>query len=117
MNSVSSCLLKCTNDWYLNLDKGNFTSVTLIDLKKAFDTMNHEFLLRKLYLYGIKDKEFYWFPSYLSHRKQCRKVVGQISTYQDIKCGVPQGSCLGPLLFLVYINNLQCLPKVLEHFL
>ena len=58
MHSVLSCLLKCTNDWYLNLDKGNFTSVTFIDLKKAFDTVNHEILLKKTYLNGIKDKEF-----------------------------------------------------------
>ena len=69
MHSVLSCLLKCTNDWYLNLDTGNFTSVTVIDLKKAFDTVNHEILLEKIYLYGIKDKEFYWFRSYLSHTK------------------------------------------------
>ena len=100
MHSVLSCLLKCTNDWYLSLDKGNFTSVTFIDLKKAFDTVNHEILLKKIYLYGIKDKEFYWFRSYLSHRKQGCKVGGYISTYEDITCGVSQGSCLGPLLFL-----------------
>ena len=47
------------------------------------------------------------FASYLSHRKQCCKVGGQTSTYEDITCGVPQGSCLGPLLFLVYINDLH----------
>ena len=48
LHSVLSCLLKCTNDWYLNIDKGKFTSVTFIDLKKAFDTVNHEILLKKL---------------------------------------------------------------------
>ena len=56
MHSVLSCLLQCTNDWYLDIDKGNFTSVTFIDLKKAFDTVNREILLKKIYLYGIKDK-------------------------------------------------------------
>ena len=106
MHSVLSCLLKCMNGWYLNLDKGNFSSVTFIDLQKAFDTVNHDFLLKKIYLYGIKDKEFCWFRSYLSHRNQCCKVGGQSSTYKNIACGVPQGSCLGPLFFLVYINDL-----------
>ena len=94
-------------NWHLNLDKGNFTSVTFIDLKKVFDTVNHEILLKKIYLNGIKEKEFCWFLSYLSHRKQCCKVGGQISTYKDITCGVPQGSCLRPLLFLAYINDLH----------
>ena len=101
------CLLKCTNDWYLDIDKGNFTSVTFIDLIKAFDTVNHEILLKKIYLCGIKDKELCWFRSYLSHRKQCCKTGGRISTFEDITCGVPQGSCLGPLFFLVYISDLH----------
>ena len=79
LHSVLTCLLKCTNDWYLNVDKGKFTSVTFIDLKKAFDTVNHEILLKKLYLYGIREKEFRWFRSYLSNRKQCCKVNGQMS--------------------------------------
>ena len=76
MHSVLCCQLKCTNDWSLKLDKGNFTSVTFIDLKKAFDTVNHVILLKTIYLYGIKDKDFCWFRSYLAHRKQCCKVGG-----------------------------------------
>ena len=56
MHSVLSCLLKCMNDWYLDINKGNFTSVIFIDLKEAFDTVNHEILLKKIYLY-VKDKE------------------------------------------------------------
>ena len=61
MHSVLSSLLKCMNDWYPNLGKGNFTSVKFIDLMKAFDKVNHEILLKKIYLYGIKDKELCWF--------------------------------------------------------
>ena len=94
------------NDWYLNIDKGNFTSVTFVDIKEAFDTVNQDILLN-IYLCGIKDKELCWFQSYLSHRQQCCRVGDQISEFDDITCRVPQCSCLWPLLFLVCINNLH----------
>ena len=106
LHSVLTCLLTCTNDWYLDIDKGKFTSVTFIDLKMAFDTVNHEILLKKPYLYSIREKEFCWFRSYLSNRKQCCKVNGEMSELGDVTRGVPQGSCLGPLLFLLYTNDL-----------
>ena len=57
LHSVLTCLLKCTNDWYLNIDSGRYTSVTFINLKKAFDTVNHDILLQKLELYGVRNKE------------------------------------------------------------
>ena len=105
-HSVLTSLLHCTNDLYLNLDKGQYTSVTFIDLKKAFDTVDHQILLQKLRVYGIEGEEYLWFLSYLKNRKQCCKVNGRVSHLDDIKYGVPQGSCLGPLLFLIYINDL-----------
>ena len=88
LHSVLACLLKCMNDWRLNIDKGKFTSVTFINLKKAFDTVNHEILLKKLYLCGIREKEFCWFGSYFSNRKQSCKVNGQMSELGDVTCGV-----------------------------
>ena len=106
LHSVLTCLLKCTNDWYMNFDKGLFTGVILIDLKKAFDTVDHDILIAKLCRYGVIGNELDWFKSYLSNRKQCCKVNGHVSKLQDINCGVPQGSCLGPLLFLIYVNDL-----------
>ena len=114
LHSVLTSLLKCTNDWYLNIDKGKYTAVVYIDLKKAFDTVDHDILLRKLNFCGLKGKELSWFRSYLTDRRQCCKVNGQISATDSITCGVPQGSCLGPLLFLVYINDLpSCLKNSL----
>ena len=99
-HSVLTCLLKCTNDWYLSFDKRFFSGVTIINLKKAFDTVDHDTLIAKLRFYGVEGVELDWFISYLSNRKQCCKVNGDVSEIPDIKCGVPQGSWLGPLIFL-----------------
>ena len=106
LHSCVTCLLKSTNDWYTDIDRGNVNAVVFIDLEKAFDTVDHSILLEKLSLYGIRGIELEWFRSYLSGRKQCCKVNGHISNIESIRYGVPQGSCLGPLLFLIYINDL-----------
>ena len=88
------------------MDTGNLAGIVFVDLKKAFDTVDHQILCRKLESYKVLRWKLTWFGSYLSYRVQYCRVNGVHSQIENIDIGVPQGSCLGSLLFLVYINNL-----------
>ena len=107
LHSTVTALLDLTNQWCFNIDRGLINGVLFLDLKKAFDTVDHNFLLIKLEYVGVRGQTLEWFKSYLSNRSQVVFINGVLSEHEQIKCGVPQGSILDPLLFLIYINDLS----------
>ena len=88
-----------------------------LDFAKAFDTVNHSILINKLNYYGIRGNSLNWLQSYLKDRQQCVQVGNSVSDFQTIQCGVPQGSVLGPLLFLLYINDIAKTSDILDFHL
>ena len=100
------------NDLYEAMNKNELTISVYIDAMKAFDTVNHEILLKNIKYFGIIGKNARWIENYLSDRKQCTYANNKLSDEDIITCGVPQGSVCGPLLFLLYINDIS---KVLSN--
>ena len=112
LHNTQTSIMNITETWFRNINEQKTNLSVFLDLKKAFDTVDHDVLLSKLSAYGVTDLAHGWFTSYLAGREQYCYVEGKSSNKRLVQCGIPQGSCLGPLLFIIYMNDFEkCLKK------
>ena len=105
-HSTTTALVQMYDSWVEAVENGEMAGVMMIDLSAAFDMVDHSILLEKLKLMGLETKAVKWMESYLSGRAQCVCVDGCLSSALPISCGVPQGSVLGPLMYILFTNDL-----------
>ena len=110
--STCSALTSLTDNWLRHIDNKSLVGAVLLDFSAAFDIIQHKILINKLVEYNFKSSAISLLTSYLGDRKQCVQFNGTVSDMVDVRCGLPQGSCLGPLLYSVFVNDL---PYVLKN--
>ena len=106
-HNTQTALHRVTDDWIENICSNLYTGICSLDIKKCFDTIDHNILLKKLSYYGIKNMALNWFQSYLTNRSQVVRCNGIQSDKEILNIGVPQGSILGPLLFVIFVNDIS----------